>query len=75
MPTITIDGKEYDSESLSAESKAQLASLQVTDAEIQRLQTQLAIFQTARSAYAAGLKASLSDSLINGVSEGGSLKI
>jgi hypothetical protein len=75
MPIVNIDGKEYDSDKLSAEAKAQLASLQVTDAEIQRLQMQLAIFQTARSAYASGLKASLSDSLINGVSVGGSLKI
>ena len=75
MPTITIDGEEYDSESLSAESKAQLASLQVTDAEIQRLQMQLAIFQTARNTYAAALKASLSGSPINQVSQSGSLEI
>jgi len=43
MPTITIDGKEYDPEKLSTEAKSQLTSLQVTDAEIQRLQIQLAI--------------------------------
>jgi hypothetical protein len=75
MPTVKIDGKDYDSESLSAEAKSQLASLQVTDAEIQRLQIQLAIAQTARNAYATALKAALSDSLLKGVSEGGSVKI
>ena len=75
MPTITIDGKEYDTDSLSAEAKSQLTSLQVTDAEIQRLQIQLAIAQTARNAYATALKSALSDSLINGVSQGGSVRI
>lgn len=59
MPTITIDGKEYDSDSLSTEAKSQLKSLQLTDAEIQRLQIQLAIAQTARNAYATALKSAL----------------
>lgn len=56
MPTIKIDGKDYDTEKLSAQARAQLTSLQVTDAEIQRLQIQLAIAQTARSAYAKALQ-------------------
>ena len=34
MPNIAIDGKEYDPDTLSNEAKAQLASLQFTDAEI-----------------------------------------
>jgi len=75
MTTVTLDGKEYDSDSLSPEAKRQLTSLQVTDAEIQRLQIQLAIAQTARNAYATALKSALSDSLINGVSQGGSVRI
>jgi hypothetical protein len=75
MPIITIDGKEYDSEKLSPDAKAQLTSLQLTDAEIQRLQIQLAIAGTARMAYANALKSALSESLISNVSEGGSLKI
>jgi hypothetical protein len=75
MPIITIDGKGYDSDSLSAEALSQLTSLQLTDAEIQRLQVQLAIAQTARMAYANALKSALSDSLISNVSEGGSIKI
>jgi Family of unknown function (DUF6447) len=56
MATIKIDGKDYDTDKLSAQARAQLTSLQVTDAEIQRLQIQLAIAQTARSAYAKALQ-------------------
>ncbi len=55
MPTITIHDKQYDTDSLSNEVKGQLSSLQVTDAEIQRLNIQLAIAQTARNAYARAL--------------------
>ena len=56
MATIKIDGKDYDTDKMSAQARAQLTSLQVTDAEIQRLQIQLAIAQTARSAYAKALQ-------------------
>ncbi len=59
MAEVTVDGIHYDFESLSENAKAQLVSLQVTDAEIQRLQVLLAITQTARNAYAAELKAIL----------------
>ncbi len=56
MPTIKIDNKDYDLDALSAEARAQLISLQATDQEIQRLQIQLAIAQTARNAYAKALQ-------------------
>ena len=56
MPKITIDGKDYDTDSLSDAAKAQLTSLQVTDQEIQRLNIQLAIAQTARNTYAKALQ-------------------
>jgi hypothetical protein len=56
MPTIKIDGKDFDTEKLSEEAKAQLVSLQVTDAEIHRLNIQLAIAQTARNSYAKALQ-------------------
>jgi hypothetical protein len=55
MTTIKINGKDYDTDALSDAAKAQLTSLQVTDAEIQRLNIQLAIAQTARNAYAKAL--------------------
>ena len=59
MPMINIDNQEYDLDTLSQEAKAQLFSLQATDAEIQRLNIQLAIAQTARVVYANALRASL----------------
>jgi hypothetical protein len=48
-----------DTDSLSDETKAQLQSLQFVDTELQRLQAQAAVLQTARSAYAKALQASL----------------
>lgn len=56
MPKITIDGKDYDTDKLSDDAKAQLVSLQLTDKEISRLKIQLAIAQTARNAYAKALQ-------------------
>ena len=57
--TLTIDGMNYPLSSLSEDAKAQLQMLQVTEQEIQRLQLQQAIAQTARNAYAQALKAAL----------------
>lgn len=59
MPTIKINGKDYDTEKLSKEAKQQLASIKLTDQEIARLQVQLAIAQTARNAYAKELQSLL----------------
>jgi hypothetical protein len=59
MTTITIDNKQYDTESLSSEAKAQLINMQFCDAELSRLQAQAAVLQTARIAYAAALNAAL----------------
>ncbi|HJU10987.1 MAG TPA: hypothetical protein VJ728_08920 [Candidatus Binataceae bacterium] len=59
MPKITIDGREYDSENLSDNAKQQLMNLTAVEAEIRHLQAQLAMFQTARSAYLSGLTAEL----------------
>lgn len=57
--TTTIDGREYDMDSLSEAAKSQLTNIQVTDQEIARLQQRLAIAQTARQAYARALQAEL----------------
>ena len=61
MATITIDGTEYDVETLSDESKAQLGSLQYVDSELARLQAQTAALQTARNAYGRALKETLEE--------------
>jgi len=59
MPTIKIDNQEYKIDALSADAKAQLQSLQFCDAELQRLQAQGAVLQTAREVYAKALRAAL----------------
>ncbi len=59
MPTLKIDNKEYDLDSLSDECKAQLASIQFVEQELVRLQAKAAALQTAKAAYLQGLKASL----------------
>lgn len=59
MTTITIDNQNYELETLSDEAKNQLVSLQFVDAELQRLNAQIAVYQTARLAYADALKKAL----------------
>jgi hypothetical protein len=59
MPSIKIDNKEYDLDTLSDECKAQLASLQFVEQELARLQAQAAVLQTARVSYAKALQAAL----------------
>jgi hypothetical protein len=56
MQMIKIDDKEYDLDTLSDEAKSQLGSLQFVDSELQRLNAQAAVYQTARMAYSAALK-------------------
>ncbi|WP_020588586.1 DUF6447 family protein [Desulfobacter curvatus] len=55
MASITIDGKEYDSATLSEEAKAQMTSLQIVDRKIADLTNDIKILQTARNAYAKSL--------------------
>ena len=56
---ITIDNKQYDLDSLSEDTKAQLLSLQFCDQELVRLQAQAAAYQTARADYSKALQAAL----------------
>lgn len=60
-PTITINSKDYAVAELSEAAKAQIANIQVADAELARLQQQLALVQTARNAYAAALIAAVEE--------------
>jgi hypothetical protein len=57
--TVTIDGTTFKLADLSENARNQLLNLQVTDAEVKRLNQQLAIYQTARAAYANALSAEL----------------
>jgi len=57
--TVTIDGEQHQWADLSDNAKNQVMNLRVTDQEIQRLQQQLAIAQTARQTYANALAGEL----------------
>ncbi|XOY56703.1 MAG: hypothetical protein ACMUJK_02915 [Rhodobacterales bacterium] len=59
MPKITVDDTEYDTENLSVNGKAQLASLQFLEVQMQTLKNEIAVYQTARTGYAAALSAEL----------------
>jgi hypothetical protein len=59
MPQVTVDGRAYDTEKLSDPARQQVLNLIAVDEEIRRLQMQLAIYQTARNAYATALKSAL----------------
>ena len=63
MTTITIDDKEYDVDTLSEEAKAQLVSIQFVDQELQRVNAQAAVLQTARVAYSKALIDALNEAL------------
>ncbi len=56
MATITVDGKEYDLDELNDNAKMQLANLQFVQAEIKRLEANMAVFKTAASSYSNALK-------------------
>ena len=56
---ITIDGKEYDVNELSENAKAQLANIRFVDMQIQQLNNEWAVADTARIGYTNALKREL----------------
>jgi len=56
---ITIDDVEYNLSDLSDNARAQLANIQFVDAQIQQLNNEWAVADTARIGYTAALKAEL----------------
>lgn len=58
---VTIGGKQFKMSDLSDTAKNQLVNIRVTDREIERLEQQLSIFKTARSAYTNALLTELSE--------------
>ena len=59
MPKLTVDEVEYNTEDLSDNGKAQLASLQFLETQMTKLKSDIAVYQTARNVYVAALKAAL----------------
>lgn len=57
--TLTVDGKDYDPETISDNAKNLIRNVQFADQELTRLRMQVAAIQTARQAYVNSLKAEL----------------
>ena len=56
LKTIEIDGQTYQLDDLSDEAKAQMINIQFVDNQIQQLQNELAVADTARIGYTNALK-------------------
>ena len=56
---ITIDGQEYDAQALSDAAKTQLRNIQFVETQLQQLNNELAVADTARIGYTNALKAEL----------------
>lgn len=59
MAKITVDDVEYNTDNLSENGKAQLASLQFLSVHMRRLQAEIAVYKTAHNSYLGALKAEL----------------
>ena len=46
MPKFTVDGIEYNTEDLTENGKAQLASLQFLEVQMSKLKSEIAVYQT-----------------------------
>lgn len=60
MAKVTIDGTEYDTDTMSDETKAQVQNVAYCDRKVAELKNEAAVFQTARNAYARNLSKLLS---------------
>ena len=59
MHKISVVDIDYNTEDLSENGKAQLASLQFLEMQMNKLKSEIAVYQTARNSYMAALKAEL----------------
>ena len=57
--TVTVNGKEYVLDDLSENAKAQLLNIQFVDAQLQQLNNEWAVADTARIGYTNALKGEL----------------
>lgn len=56
MPKLKLDDIEFNTEDMSERARAQLVSLQFTDAQIRKLKQELSMSETARQAYISALR-------------------
>lgn len=69
MPNIKINGLHYNTEDLSEQGKAQLASLQFLEVQMQKIKQELAVYQTANAVYRSSLEAEIQKAGIKPISE------
>ena len=69
MPKITIDDMEYNTEDLTENGRAQLASLQFLEGQMQKIRNEMAVYQTAQRTYVAALKAEIKQSGVQPVAK------
>ena len=69
MPKITIDDIEYNTEDLTENGRAQLASLQFLESQMQKIRNEMAVYQTAQQTYIAALKAEIEQSGVQPVAQ------
>ena len=62
MPKIKLDDVEYNTEDLSDHGQATLKSLQFLEVQLQKLKSEIAVYQTAQRTYVAALKAEIQQS-------------
>ena len=62
---ITIDGTEYSLGSMSDAAKAQIANIQFVDTQLQQLNNEWAVSDTARIGYTRALKAEIKNAKIS----------
>lgn len=71
MPKITIDDIDYNTEDLTDNGRAQLASLQFLEGQMQKLRNEMAVYQTAQRTYVAALKAEIEQSGVQPIAKDG----
>lgn len=59
MATVTIDGKEYDTDHLGDDAKDNVVNIRFCDEKLKELRREFAMVQTARNAYVAVLQGQL----------------
>jgi len=70
MPKIKLDDLEYNTEDLSEHGQATLKSLQYLEVQLQKLKSEIAVYQTAQRTYVAALKAEIQQSGIEPIASG-----
>ena len=67
MPKIKLDDIEYNTEDLTDKGKANLASLQFLESQMNKMRNEIAVYQTAQRTYVAAMKAEIEQSGIQPV--------